>query len=156
MASAIDVAKYFINLSQPGTNENITNLKLQKLLYYAQGFFMALNDTDEPLFDEEIQAWVHGPVVPEVYREFKGFSYKDININYHDEVLELTQVEIELLDEVWRNFGRYNGKDLERLSHTEPPWIQAREGLAPYDYGDNEINPQEIRAYFAQEYIVER
>ena len=69
MHTAFSVAKYFLFLSDEEAGDTISNLKLQKLLYYAQGFHLALNDS--PLFAESIEAWTHGPVVPVVYQLYK-------------------------------------------------------------------------------------
>lgn len=68
--SAMDIAKWFINEIHPEP------LKLQKLLYLAQGFSYAFND--KPLFDDDIEAWVHGPVVPIVYNEYKEYKYNPV------------------------------------------------------------------------------
>ena len=81
MYKASEIAKWFIARNKADyemgyTDELITNLKLQKLLYYAQGCVMAL--TDEPLFDEDIQAWEHGPVVPEIYHKYKSYGKSGI------------------------------------------------------------------------------
>src|SRR5690606_17024633 len=69
MSSCFAVANYFLSQSNADAGDLISNLKLQKLVYYAQGFSLAL--LDEPLFEDEIEAWMHGPVVPALYREFK-------------------------------------------------------------------------------------
>lgn len=69
---AIDVARYFLALADEEAGDLVSNLKLQKLLYYAQGFHLAM--TGRPLFDEPIQAWMHGPVVPAVYHAFKVYG----------------------------------------------------------------------------------
>src|SRR5690625_7450110 len=81
MLNANEIADYFIELSTPGTKENITNLKLQKLLYYAQGEYVAHNEesNDEILFNDRIEAWKHGPVVPEVYRRFSNYIFNEIS-----------------------------------------------------------------------------
>ena len=69
MPSAVDVARYFLAQSDDDAGDIISNLKLQKLLYYAQGVTLAL--TGKPLFSDPIEAWQHGPVVPSVYRLYK-------------------------------------------------------------------------------------
>lgn len=73
---AVDVAKYFITINGQKNSDdegnNLSKLKLQKLLYYAQGYYLALYN--EALFDEEIRAWEHGPVVKEVYDHFKNIQ----------------------------------------------------------------------------------
>lgn len=152
MAQVIDVAKYLIKKSRPGTLENITNLKLQKLLYYSQGFHLAINH--EPLFNEEIQAWVHGPVIPEIYNEFKNYSYREITQRYVNNEIDLSQKEMKLLDDVWEIFKSYTGKDLEEMTHKEAPWLTARDGLNSLDYCSKEISQDAIREYFSKEYLV--
>ncbi|WP_242304825.1 Panacea domain-containing protein [Bacillus cereus group sp. BfR-BA-01350] len=153
MANVLNVAKYLINQSRPGTPENITNLKLQKLLYYAQGFHLAI--LGRPLFEEEIQAWLHGPVVPEVYNEYKGFTYNDIKEQNDLNMEDLTIVERELLDDVWNIFKSYNGKVLEEMTHNEAPWKNARKGLDLRDYSNEIIDKESIQEYFEREYIIE-
>src|SRR5438309_2092560 len=72
--SAQTIANYLIwrANSDEDLGENITNLKLQKLLYYVQGFHLAMNGA--PLFNEDIRAWDHGPVVPQVYRKYREYG----------------------------------------------------------------------------------
>jgi uncharacterized phage-associated protein len=126
---------------------------LQKLLYYAQGFHLAISG--EPLFEEEIQAWLHGPVVPEVYSTYRSFTYNDIDERYDIRMGDLTAEERELLDDVWNMFKRYSGKVLEEMTHNEDPWLRAREGLGTFDYSDQIIERREIEEYFSREYIVQ-
>ena len=78
MMPAHDVAKYFVSLVDEEAGDSISNLKLQKLLYYAQGAHLALRD--EPLFGEPIEAWTHGPVVPSVYRQYKQHGGEPIPV----------------------------------------------------------------------------
>ena len=68
MLNCDDVAKYFLSLSDDSSGDYISNLKLQKLLYYAQGFHLAI--FNKPLFNEPIEAWAHGPVVGSSYRKY--------------------------------------------------------------------------------------
>src|SRR5688572_18511108 len=72
MPSALDVAKYLLSLQDEEVGDSISNLKLQKLLYYAQGFHLA--EHGRALFEERIEAWQHGPVIPTVYPEFKDYG----------------------------------------------------------------------------------
>lgn len=153
MAKVMDVAKYLINQSTPGTQVNITNLKLQKLLYYAQGFNLAIKD--KALFEEEIEAWVHGPVVPEVYSEFKEYTYNEINGIYDKKEIVLTKEEIDLLDNMWNIFQSYSGKVLEEMTHNEEPWKNARNGLGILDYSNHIIEKIIIQQYFKKEYLVQ-
>ena len=66
--TAQDVADYFLSIVDEEQGDSLSNLKLQKLLYYAQGFHLAIKN--EPLFDEDIEAWTYGPVVPSVYNQY--------------------------------------------------------------------------------------
>ena len=68
MYKAIDIAKYIINKSID-FNRPISNLQLQKILYYVQGEYIKVTKGCK-LFDEDLEAWAYGPVVPEVYYEF--------------------------------------------------------------------------------------
>ena len=72
MLSAQDVAKYFLTLVSEDEGDFLTNLKLQKLLYYAQGFSVAM--LGSPLFSDKIEAWTYGPAVPNVYRTYKQYQ----------------------------------------------------------------------------------
>ena len=107
MLKAKDVAEYFLFKSEPEEEDYISNLKLQKLLYYAQGFNLAING--EPLFMEPIEAWTHGPVVKALYHEYKDYGAQNIN---RPEKIDLDEYDEEakaLLDEVWEVYGQYSG-----------------------------------------------
>ena len=110
-------------------------LKLQKLLYLAQGYSYAFYD--RPLFKEEIEGWVHGPVVRNVYNMFSSYQYNCIDINY--EVEELDKEAEDVLNYVINNFAKYDSKYLEKLSHEQEPWIMARSGLDPDERSDKTI-----------------
>ena len=112
---ALTIAKWIINKIHPEP------LKLQKLLYLAQGYSYAFYD--RPLFKEEIEGWVHGPVVRNVYNMFSSYQYNCIDINY--EVEELDKEAEDVLNYVINNFAKYDSKYLEKLSHEQEPWIEA-------------------------------
>ena len=123
---ALTIAKWIINKIHPEP------LKLQKLLYLAQGYSYAFYD--RPLFKEEIEGWVHGPVVRNVYNMFSSYQYNCIDINY--EVEELDKEAEDVLNYVINNFAKYDSKYLEKLSHEQEPWIMARSGLDPDERSD--------------------
>ena len=77
---ALTIAKWIINEIHPEP------LKLQKLLYLAQGYSYAFYD--RPLFKEDLEGWVHGPVVRNVYDMFKNYQYNSINTNFEVEELD--------------------------------------------------------------------
>jgi len=120
MLKAIDVAKYFLSLTDEDAEDFTSNLKLQKLLYYAQGLHLALYDG--PLFPELIEAWTHGPVVPQVYYTYKGNGScaipapDDLDFSVYDEKTR------ELLDEIHNVFGQFSAWKLRNMTHEEPPW----------------------------------
>ena len=114
--------------------EEVTPLMLQKLLYFIQGVYSALYG--KPIFEEDCRAWVHGPVYPEVYELFRDFKYNPID-DARFALLEgtaeaLTEEEKNVIDLVVNTFGMYGGKVLERITHNEDPWKEARRG-----YGDS-------------------
>ncbi|KIL45726.1 Panacea domain-containing protein [Jeotgalibacillus soli] len=151
MVKAIEVANFLLNLSKPNTKESISNLKLQKLLYYVQGFHLAFYN--DRLFEDDIQAWSHGPVVPDVYREFKGNSYRDIQPSPLIKESDLDRRKEDLIREVWEVFKGFDGKELEKMSHEETPWKNARGDLPEYASSMETIPIENIRDFFREEYV---
>lgn len=121
IASAKDIAKWFLAYaSQDDEKADISNLKLQKLLYFAQGHH--LGKLGVPLFSDEIQAWAHGPVVPSVYQEYKRFEGSPIEF---DEDFDFEAFDIatnNFLASVWFTFGGFSAWKLRNMSHDEGPW----------------------------------
>lgn len=139
MLSADDVAKYFLALSDPKIGELISNLKLQKLCYYAQGFHLALYD--KKLFPEKIEAWTHGPVVPELYRKYKKYGDGVIPIPEKFDLSIYDQHTQELLNEVNAVYGQYSAWKLRNMTHDESPWREAKES-------GKTISPSSMKEYF--------
>ncbi len=134
---ALDIAKTFTTFVNPDYGDFLSNLKIQKLLYYAQGFSLALNHT--PLFEEKIVAWQYGPVVEEVYQELKSYSgsipqFEGLDDSY------LTDGEIELLKEVYDVYGQFSATKLVEMTHNETPWKTTAIR--------KEINHQKLRRHF--------
>ncbi|MDV2504116.1 MAG: DUF4065 domain-containing protein [bacterium] len=141
--TAEKVADYIIR-SAHDSGALITNLKLQKLVYYAQAWHLAL--FDEPLFDDPIEAWVHGPVVPSIYSKFRNFGWNPIGLDT-DEV-DLPEDLQEHIDEVIEVYGGFSGWDLERLTHSEEPWRKARGDLPPDEPSSDEISHEDMKEYY--------
>jgi uncharacterized phage-associated protein len=119
LATALDAARYLLaNQDQPSGDE-ITNLKLQKLLYYAQGYHLALFGT--PLFPDEVKAWDHGPVIRSVYDEYKQFDRQPIAAT--DPAPDLPDTAVEILDSVIRSYGQFTAGKLRDMTHLERPWL---------------------------------
>lgn len=123
MLTCFDVAKYFLSLTNEDEGDLISNLKLQKLVYYAQGFHLALYDVS--LFEEDIYAWVHGPVVPELYHEYKVYGSGHVPRPEEFDFSVLDKNTRELLDEVYDTFGQFSAWKLRNMTHEEPPWRDA-------------------------------
>ena len=123
MLTCHDVAKYFLAQADEEVGDLISNLKLQKLAYYAQGFHLALYG--EPLFQEAIEAWPHGPVVPELYHAYKKYksgaipSPTDVDFSKYNENTK------EFLNEIYSVFGQFSAWKLRNMTHEEPPWVEA-------------------------------
>ena len=121
--TAKEVAEYLLFLdSKDDDTEGISNLKLQKLLYYAQGYFVALYNKN--LFNEEIEAWMHGPVVPEIYREYKSHGKKSIPPPENVDINAFTTEEQEIIDDVYMVYGQFSAWALRNMTHREEPWIK--------------------------------
>jgi uncharacterized phage-associated protein len=116
---AHEIAKYFVSLVDEDAGDSISNLKLQKLLYYAQGGFLVVHDA--PLFPEAIKAWEHGPVVPQVYHAYKEFGAGPIKVEQVDLAQYSAEVR-EVLDEVNSVYGQFTASKLRAMTHSEPPW----------------------------------
>lgn len=148
--SALDVAKWFLQRNyvqmEAEDAEYISNLKLQKLLYYAQGVYSAI--TGKPLFDDNLVAWAHGPVVIDVYHEYDrhgacGIAYDKDNPPKE----QYTEKEEEILEQVYQHFGQYSAWKLRNMTHEERPWkITPRNKIISIDV---------IRDFFREEYVTD-
>jgi uncharacterized phage-associated protein len=140
--SCIDVAKYFIWLANE-TGSFISNLKLQKLVYYSQAWHLALYD--HPLFEEDFQAWVHGPVIPSLYQKYQSFGWQPI---LEDASPMLPEDVSQFLGEVAEEYFACDAYELEQMTHAEYPWDLAR-GDLPSDIPSNEvINKEWMKEYY--------
>ena len=143
--TAENVAKYLIFLASQafvGDNkerEGITNLKLQKVLYFAQAYY--LSKIGKPLFSDNIEAWEYGPVIPEVYRKYK--SHASNPIIYEEDKSSLSDADKENLKKIWGTFGGYSASRLVDISHAHTPWKEANKS------SDKVISHKAIKEYYA-------
>jgi uncharacterized phage-associated protein len=112
----------------------LTNLKLQKLIYYSQAWYLATKDRS--LFEEDFEAWVHGPVLRSQYFRFRDFTWKPITTEI--EMPMVTAPIVGHLNEVVDVFGSETAVALELMTHREKPWIDAR-GAISMDTPSNAI-----------------
>lgn len=118
--------------------------KLQKLVYYSQAWHLVWES--EPLFKARIEAWANGPVVPALYRRHRGrFKVKSWP---EGRISNLTKAQKESIDVVLQHYGRRSGFALRELSHTEPPWRDARGDLPPGASSTAEITTGAMVTYY--------
>lgn len=141
MATCFDVAKYI--LKKKG---KLSTIKLQKLLYYAQAWSLVWDD--EPLFNERIEAWLNGPVVPDLYNFHRGkFSLMPEELTEGNEA-NLTNEQKKSIDIVLKDYGNKSSQWLSELTHLEDPWKEARKGLLPNERGNHEITLASMAEYY--------
>lgn len=146
--SSLDIAKWFINAIDRESGESISHLKIQKLLYYAAAWSRLLTGKD--LFNERIEAWAHGPVVPEVFKALKQYGWEAIPPQALD--TEFDQDTTTVLKQVLDVYGEFSAKTLERMTHADRPWIEARGDLAPETRCENEISKDSIAEFFTEKF----
>src|SRR5438046_3062128 len=150
MAKVRDVTNYLIHLSHSvGEPEPINPLKIQKLLYYAQG--LSLAKRNQPLFTDKIKAWVEGPVVPVIWHELKQHGRSPLA--GADAPVELSIDERIFLRQVWTLYGKFTGDELSRRTHNEAPWLEARGDLPPDAKSDKEITTEALQSCFQTQNI---
>lgn len=142
MANVFDVANFFVYVANQNEDDQMTNLKLNKLLYFAQGAF--LSRTGRPLFSAEMEAWPLGPVVPEIYQKYKicgKMPIQSADTGFDQSVF--SEDELEALLDVMREYGQYTGSVLVTLTHQPgTPWRTAA------DNGQTLIPKTDIARYF--------
>jgi uncharacterized phage-associated protein len=149
MYKAEEIAQWFIarSLSEDdGKNEGedgITHLKLQKLLYYAQGCYLAIYD--KPLFSENIVAWKYGPVVEEVYEKFKRYRGKPLKIQEGVSIIGMNLTVQGFLEDIYQIWGQYSARKLVTTTHAETPFKITMQG--------DVISHEEIKKYFLKHHI---
>ena len=139
MATVNDVAAYILQCKG-----DMTTWKLQKLVYYSQAWSLVWDE--RPLFDEPIEAWANGPVVPELYRQHRGKFRVD---SWQGEPGSLVESERETIDSVLGYYGDKSSQWLSDLTHREEPWRQARIGLAPGERGNELIDHESMADYYS-------
>jgi len=134
--TCFDVADFFLNraANEEDGGELISNLKLQKLAYYAQGFHLAMFNT--PFFNEPIEAWTHGPVVPALYHDKKQFGDNGIPCNPKFDASIFTSKQRDLLNEIYQVFGQFSAWKLRELTHLESPWLRNKKQKGLISHAD--------------------
>lgn len=136
MESILDVARLFLSY------ESMTHKKLEKLCYYAQAWHYTL--TGKRLVCNEFQAWVHGPVCPELYLQFRKWGYMDIP-QVEGPVNLANKRSQEIVELVYRTYGHLTGDQLEALATSESPWNRARKGYHIGQYCVEPIDMEDMK-----------
>ena len=141
---ALDVANYFVDYS----GYTKTNLQVLKMTYIAHGYMLAIHD--KPLIYDAVEAWDHGPVIPDVYRAFKKWNLSPIGkITYFPD--PFSPDEKEMIDETFASYGRFCGYYLSQITHEDgsltTPWKQC------YQPGKNVVIPDEVTKKYYEDLI---
>lgn len=120
MRTAYEVAQFFLHHAYDGERDQISHLKLQKLLYYAQGYSLAISN--KLMFNEPIECWPHGPVVKSIYHCYKKHGGKPIPAVTHFNTKAFSDEDIEVLKFVAKEYGQYSAWKLRDMTHCEDPW----------------------------------
>ncbi len=138
VVNVLDGARYLIFLSYGKRRHSLTPLKLQKLLYLAQGWSFVWDNV--AAFPEVFSAWQYGPVNEEVYEFFKKYGRSEIPES--EGCSELTDENVaDTLKAIWSEYGKMTAYALVELTHKQTPWREA------YEQGCK-ISNSSIRAYF--------
>jgi uncharacterized phage-associated protein len=148
-----NISDYFLSLANE-VQDFVSNMKLQKLVYYAQAWHLGYGLGN--LFDDDFQAWIHGPVIPALYDDYKIFGPKPIiketlTDGSFDRIHKMFPRETqELLTDVIDEYFGMGAFDLENLTHREQPWIKARAGLGEDVPSNNIIQKEWMIEYYSQ------
>ena len=142
--SIFDISNWFLS------RESMTQKKLQKLSYYFEAWSYALFNKSF-INDTKFEAWVHGPVSPQLYEKYKEYGWNDIDKTEDNSSIFEPKV-LELLESVWETYGDQSANSLEALTHSEDPWKNARKGLSESEPSNTEIAPEDMRNYYCSIY----
>ena len=144
--SVFNIADFFLS------KDNLTPKKLQKLVYYAYAWFIALNNENaneitNVLFDEQPEAWIHGPVFPSLYDRYKGYNWNEIQKKeiYSSNLNKDLKA---FLNDVWMKFGKFSADELEYMTHQEEPWAKARKNICNTMRSNEKISKKDIFNYY--------
>jgi uncharacterized phage-associated protein len=146
---AMDVARTLIWAAEAEEEpDRLTNMRLQKLLYYVQAWSMV--NRGQPIFNEKIEAWTHGPVVRDVFDRLKHHGSNTIDPNEAGAYEHPpSQDDEQFIRSVWEAYRDYSTTSLREMTHNEDPWKHARNGSEPTVACDHEITVDSLKSYFS-------
>ena len=128
-----------------GKYPELTTMKLQKLMYYIQAWSLAWDD--KPMFKEEFQAWANGPVCHELFKKHKG-KFVVTSEDFEAREYEFSETELDTIEAVLDFYGDKEPHWLSELTHSEDPWLLARDGCAPGDSCNKVISKESMQEYY--------
>ncbi|MDD6003258.1 MAG: DUF4065 domain-containing protein [Bacteroidales bacterium] len=141
MAYPVDkIANMLLIYSADNGGELMTNMKLQKMLYYQQGFHLAYFDS--PLFEDDMEAWMYGPVVPSIYEKYKSYGRNGIEPDKTIDFSFDNANELALFNEVCNVYCAYSASGLMNMTHDEMPWKSTPTGEGHI------IEKEKMRSFF--------
>lgn len=151
MTSINDVCDHIV-VQCIDAGESLSALKLQKLAYYVQAWHLAFYG--KRLFDDEFEAWVHGPVCRALYERFRETKslYSDIQLSDVSDDFDpqnLLSGPKGHIDAVLEAYAKYSGSQLEALSHREDPWIEARGNCHPASRCETPISDSTMQRFYS-------
>lgn len=124
MYSALDIARYIIN-RYAEQDIFISNLKMQKILYFVQANFL-VETNGKKCFYEKIEAWSFGPIVPVVYRKYKIYGSSAIPSDlFYNDIDFVAPRDAQLIDEMLDICKDFSATDLVNITHQQKPWKDA-------------------------------
>lgn len=144
--TVFDVAKYIVDQCKP-----LTAMKLQKLLFYSQA--MALVWDERPIFDNDFEAWANGPVCRELFAKHKGMYVLEDSSFLDGESPDISRIaedHIDTINEILRVLSPLQPYELIDMTHSEAPWIEARQGCKHGEWCDNIIPKERMREFYEQ------
>lgn len=147
MANVFDCANFFIEISKKNEDFDMTNMKLNKLLYFAKGIHLAR--TGKLLFEQSVQAWQHGPVIPCIYFKYNECGYNPI-LSVDDYSYDtFSSEELNTLIDVMREYGKYSAGTLRNMTHKpDTPWTSS------YVEGEKIVIPDEALKNFFEKHPI--
>lgn len=140
-----NTALFFIN-KQKDNKKVINHKKLQKLTYYTQAWNLAINN--KKIFDNNIEAWVNWPVVPELYRKYRNYWYMNISTDEKFNKDLFNKNELKVLEDVYKIYWNQDSDYLVWLTHTERPWLEARWELEESEASNNKIKEEIMKDFY--------
>lgn len=143
-----DIADFFLS------KKALSPKKVQKLVYYAYAWYITLYNEDpdnieQVLFQEEPEAWMHGPVFPSLYQKYKEYGWREIPKKSLFQRPEIDSDSLKsFLNDVWNKYGKFSADELEFMTHQEEPWKKARTDTASSASSKVKISKRDIFTFY--------